>query len=270
MTSHYAALLAQARAERRLGAPDARRADKIRRMERLDAFRQRMLEHENRYWDERLGVDTRGWVVLDGDAVVSAAADGFPYAGTHWRLARAVLRVLRSSARGATFVDLGSGKGRVLLVAAELPFEAVVGVEYASALHAVAERNIAHLAADSRTGAPYRTRDLARVRSELGDVRDFEFPPTPLVIYLNNPFPESVLSDVLATLGASYASWPRSITIVYQQLRDEDAEHHTRNVSLIAGLEFVEARPLRMSRPLDRWLLSPYVISAFASSDAVA
>jgi SAM-dependent methyltransferase len=182
-------------------------------MQRADRFRQRVLERENRFWDERREVDTRGWFALDADAVVSPAADGFAYAGTHWRLARAMLRSLRGSAPGASFIDLGSGKGRVLHLAAELPFAQVIGVEYASELHAAAERNIATLAA-ARLAAD--NQQQPRVRTELSDVRHFEFPETPLVVYLNNPFPEPVLSGVLATLSSSYDAAPRPVTIVYQ------------------------------------------------------
>src|SRR5215472_1458160 len=40
-----------------------------------------------------------------------------------------------------TFVDLGCGKGRVLLMARELGFGRIIGVEFAPALAKVARRN---------------------------------------------------------------------------------------------------------------------------------
>ena len=233
-------------------------------MSRLNRFRQRLLGRENRSWDERVGVDTRGWFVPDAQAVVSKEADGFPYAGTHWRLARAMLRSLRPNAAGATFVDLEFGKGRVLLVAAGLPFEQVVGVEYAHVLHRVAERNIATVAGQGEADR------RPRVRSELVDVREFEFPSSPLVIYLNNPFPEPVLSNVLATLTRSYDAAPRPITILYQQLRVEDDEHRTRNVALIGELPFVAPRRLSIRGALNRVLLGEYALNAFSSPEVVS
>ncbi|MEM7191515.1 MAG: hypothetical protein AAF405_01385, partial [Pseudomonadota bacterium] len=42
-----------------------------------------------------------------------------------------------------TFVDYGAGKGRAMLLAAEHPFAAVAGVEFAAELHDDAEMNIA-------------------------------------------------------------------------------------------------------------------------------
>ena len=40
------------------------------------------------------------------------------------------------------FVDMGSGKGRALLVASELPFAKIVGVELSQELHQIAEENV--------------------------------------------------------------------------------------------------------------------------------
>jgi SAM-dependent methyltransferase len=41
-----------------------------------------------------------------------------------------------------SYVDLGSGKGRTLFVAAELPFREVIGVEFSGVLHDQACANI--------------------------------------------------------------------------------------------------------------------------------
>ena len=41
-----------------------------------------------------------------------------------------------------TFLDLGSGQGRTLLMASEYPFRRIVGVEIIPELHAIAEQNI--------------------------------------------------------------------------------------------------------------------------------
>ncbi len=224
-------------------------------MERIDAFRQRVLERENRIWDKRRGVDTRGWVVPTAGSTSSGVADGFPYAGTHVRLGRAMLRSLRSSAPGATFIDLGAGKGRVLLLAAELPFAAVVGVEYSEELVAVAQRNLETLGALNG----------ARPRIELADVRDYAFPSTPLVIYLNNPFPEPVFTAVLENLASSYRALPRPVAIVYQQLRHEDAEHDTGNVALIETLDFLERRRIGLRGLANLSLLQPYAVHAFVT-----
>jgi hypothetical protein len=43
---------------------------------------------------------------------------------------------------GYTFIDMGSGKGRMLLLAAEPPFRRIIGVEFASDLDALARSNV--------------------------------------------------------------------------------------------------------------------------------
>ena len=41
-----------------------------------------------------------------------------------------------------TFIDLGSGKGRVLLMASDYPFKKIIGVEFMPELHRAAQENI--------------------------------------------------------------------------------------------------------------------------------
>ena len=41
-----------------------------------------------------------------------------------------------------TFIDFGCGKGKVLLLAAELPFQRIIGIEFSPALARVAEENL--------------------------------------------------------------------------------------------------------------------------------
>jgi SAM-dependent methyltransferase len=121
---------------------------------------------------------------------------------------------------GFTFIDLGSGKGRVLLLAAAYPFRRIIGVEFQPELHAIAEEN------------------LARLRENDGDIdaeslcldaREFEFPPDPLVIYLFNPFPDYVLATVLDNLHASLARHPRQAYVIYNTPDEQQviARKHT-------------------------------------------
>ena len=52
--------------------------------------------------------------------------------------------------REFVFVDYGSGKGRVLMLAADYPFKRIVGVEFSPPLDRIARENIATLGADAR------------------------------------------------------------------------------------------------------------------------
>jgi hypothetical protein len=114
---------------------------------------------------------------------------------------------LGTDLRGFTFVDLGCGKGKPLLVAASYPFRRLAGVDISSACVHVARRNIARY-------GPERV-DPARFELQVGDAEDFVFAQDPLVVYLYNPFPGAVLERVVANLAASLRERPRPCAVIY-------------------------------------------------------
>ena len=62
-----------------------------------------------------------------------------------------------------TFVDLGSGKGRTLLMASDYPFRRIIGVELLPSLHQIAQENLRQYKSESaemfRAGIDLRRRD---------------------------------------------------------------------------------------------------------------
>jgi len=106
-----------------------------------------------------------------------------------------------------TFIDLGSGKGRVLLMASDYPFRRIIGVELLPALHQIAQENLAKYRSESQ-------RCLV-LESICGDATEFQFPAEPIVLYLFNPFPESGLRKVLANLEQSLREHPRACYVLY-------------------------------------------------------
>jgi SAM-dependent methyltransferase len=108
--------------------------------------------------------------------------------------------------RRFTFVDLGSGKGRALMLASDYPFREVVGVELSPALDRVARANLARYAA--AMGCPAAT-------SLLGDASEFSWPPGPLLIYMWNAFTRPVMEQVFHNLEASLANDPREVYLIY-------------------------------------------------------
>ena len=105
-----------------------------------------------------------------------------------------------------TFVDLGSGKGRMLFLAAEYPFRKIQGVEFALQLHQQAERNISRY-----RHARQRCTDLESTNL---DASEYIFPDGKLVLYLFNPFGPEVFKKVLINLGKSLAQHPRHVIVV--------------------------------------------------------
>jgi hypothetical protein len=130
-----------------------------------------------------------------------------PYQPTEPALFREMMASLPIEFGQFTFIDLGSGKGRTLLMASEYPFKGIVGVELIAELHRAAEENIGAYKSP--------TQRCTQVESLLADARDFELPEEPLLLYLFNPLPQRALSGVLQGLEKSLAQAPRPVWVVY-------------------------------------------------------
>jgi SAM-dependent methyltransferase len=119
---------------------------------------------------------------------------------------RDILRMLNLQ-KDDVFVDLGSGKGRVLLIAAQSRFKKVVGVEFS--------RELCEVACDNVKVFAQRTHIAARIDVVECDVATYPIEPNHKVFFMNNPFQEVVMNRVLANLRSSVAQFPRKIFLIY-------------------------------------------------------
>lgn len=147
-----------------------------------------------------------------------AAISGAPYQPSEPALFAEMLRALDTNFSQFTFIDIGSGKGRTLLMAAEFGFRRVVGVELLPELHQVAVINIA-------------ASGCSNIESVCTDGRDYQFPPEPLVIYLFNPLPAAALAQAIENLRRSLNQHPRPVKIIYHNPISED---------VLAGASFLK------------------------------
>ncbi|HEX3467874.1 MAG TPA: class I SAM-dependent methyltransferase, partial [Candidatus Elarobacter sp.] len=138
-----------------------------------------------------------------------------------------------------TFVDLGAGMGRVVLLAARRPFRAVIGVEISPALVEIARENLAS-ARDPRRVA----RDVKIVRA---DAAAYAPPRGDLVVYLYNPFRGPVLDAVLARLAA--AGERANVALLYHTAVEREAVDATGAFALVADLGFGLVYRRRADRP---------------------
>ena len=106
-----------------------------------------------------------------------------------------------------TFVDLGCGKGRALLLASLLPFRHILGVELDPGLAELARRNL-------QTFCP-PTRLCHSVEVVETDAATVSIPETPLVVFLYNPFLAPTLRRVLRSLERSLHRHPRELWLIY-------------------------------------------------------
>jgi hypothetical protein len=173
-----------------------------------DVLRNAVGEARCRIYDWRHGVRTCGEAKLADLTLVGSNTDhGVFYHPAHPKFLYEIFGSLKFDYPSYTFVDLGSGKGRALLVASEFSFSEIIGVEFAAELHEIACRNIRHYRS--------KTQKCKNVKSLNLDAAEFELPETPLVLYLFNPFRPAVLVPVLQRLQRSLDLHPRNVTLIY-------------------------------------------------------
>jgi hypothetical protein len=130
-----------------------------------------------------------------------------PYQATDPALFREMMASLPIAFDRFIFVDLGSGKGRTLLMASEYPFRRIVGVELIAELHRAAEENIRLYHSTAQR--------CSQIEAVCSDACEFVLPDTPLVLYLFNPLPAAGLLRVVRNLERSLEQSPRPVWIVY-------------------------------------------------------
>ena len=194
------------------------------RSTRADQGRQHNPVHP---FDAAFGTDTSGYIgaeeLRDIRRRKNVHNTGF-YATSPSLFQQAFARMALDYTR-FSFVDLGAGKGRGLLLAANLPFRQVIGVEFVPELQAVATRNIALYQPPER--------QCQDVQCILSDVCDFVFPPEPLVIFMWNPFIGPVFERVMANLEQSLRDHPRELYLVYLK---PDFKHAVERISALHKL----------------------------------
>ena len=154
-------------------------------------------------FDAKYGTDTGGYMT-PREVAAGRAHDAlnYGYSAIAPSVFRQALGRWRDTLPGAarrlaayTFVDVGAGKGRALLLAAEAPFRKVVGVELNQELARIARRNVARWSA--------QTRPQAKIRVLHADALDLRWPQTPLLVYLYNPFACELVEQLAAKLAAA-------------------------------------------------------------------
>ncbi len=137
-------------------------------------------------FDLRHGADTSGYV--PGEALDTGSAAGLyntAYYGISPSTLIQAIAAIPIDRTHYTFVDLGCGKGRALLIAAQQRFKHVLGVELAPELAAIAQAN---------------ARTHTNITIQTGDAATVTYPAGPLVVFAYHPFLAPLLRRVLTNL----------------------------------------------------------------------
>jgi hypothetical protein len=179
-------------------------------------------------YDWERGMDTTRSNVSFRTQLAAALTGNQYFPSEPWIFAE-IMHALPTNVNEFTFTDLGAGKGRALLLAAEHGYRRVIGIEFLPELHLVAQENIARLLSERPNAGD--------IDSICLDARDFSFPAGPLVIYLFNPFPEDVFAGVLENLKRSVETEPRPVWVAYRFPEFEELLQKSEWLQRVAGTE---------------------------------
>ena len=171
----------------------------------------------DRPFDRKYGTDTSGVIPLKALDIGSGnTEEGIWYEPMSAKVFRQIMGHLTVNFGAFEFIDFGSGKGRVLLLAAEHGFKKVIGVEFARELHRTATENAAiH---ERQSGKPQNIETICM------DATEFPIPEAPLVIFLYSPFKGKILERVLSNVTMSFAANPREIHLIFYGRNPESIE----------------------------------------------
>lgn len=156
-------------------------------------------------FDRQRGVRTRGVIEHPrGDARFVGA---LPYQPVPPARFRRIIRSLEIRPRDFTFIDIGCGRGRALMLAAEFPFKRIIGVELSETLAHTARENLAAFTSRREDGPPMEVVTC--------DAASYAFPSDPSVVFFFNPFLEETMKAVVDNLESSLGQEPRELFVVY-------------------------------------------------------
>ena len=157
---------------------------------------------EKKYGINTTGINKLKRLSVMGDNKKNASI----YQGANYYLLEKAFNFLNEEKASGTLVDFGSGKGRIMAVAAFYGFENIKGIEFAPALSAAAEKNIDYIRSKyPDTNFSIITENAVNYKIEKDDSIFFFF----------NPFDEKIVLQVVKNILDSLKYYPRKIFVVY-------------------------------------------------------
>ena len=159
-------------------------------------------------FDYKYGVDTVNTKMLDELNIDSPNKEhGCYYEGTNAYLFQKMFLHINVDIPNSCVVDFGSGKGKLMLLAAEQGFRKVIGVEFSMELVEIGRRNL----------EIYKQRTKSETKFEVFhmDAADYVIPPEANLLFFSNPFDETLIALVIENILKSLDMHPREIVVVH-------------------------------------------------------
>ena len=166
------------------------------------------LKFDNRFFDLRYGIDSSQNVSLDKlNFQITNKTEGMEYGTIAPYFIQKILELVKFDTSDI-FVDLGCGKGRVLLIASKFNFKKIIGIEFSPELYLIAQKNIGNCLSNNH----FNTEKINLIQK---DVLDYVFNHHETVFYLYNSFSIKILKRFCDQIKGSLIINPRRIIIIY-------------------------------------------------------
>lgn len=129
--------------------------------------------------------------------------------------------------RDYTFLDVGCGKGRVLMLASDAPFQRIIGVELSPALTAIAEANLT-----TWNAVPHACGNVEVLHM---DALAAPIPESPVVLYIYNSFNLYVMLPLLERLQALAVGRTAPIDPIYAKPQQAALMEGTPGIALLTA-----------------------------------
>ena len=147
-------------------------------------------------------VSLEALTIAEGDISKSS-----PYEALNYYILETLLENFRKLfPHEKNIIDIGSGKGRVMVVAAHYGFKNITGVDFARELCAAAERNINKI----KTEFPETTFTIY-----CKDILNYTIDKSDKVFFLYNPFNKEIMEKLIEKIDRSVNQHSRTIYFIY-------------------------------------------------------
>jgi SAM-dependent methyltransferase len=188
-------------------------------------------------FDQLHGTDTSG--LIPGSVIVQGTSAKVEELTAYYGVAPSILHGLLdiwlhrtdpAPIEKTVFLDIGAGKGRAMLLASQVPFLRVEGVELNPDLARIASANISLWNNDLQANA------LSTLSLHHADATTHPLPPEPTLAFLFHPFELPILRRFLRYVERSISNNPRPFDLLYANAEhDSHLDHHPAFTRLWIG-----------------------------------
>lgn len=158
----------------------------------------------NYYYEMYFGVKTSGNLNLD-ELRYNNKKNLQSYEPAGYEIIDKLINIIEVDFSESTFLDYGCGKGRAVIVAAQYPFNKIIGIDLSDNLTDIAKHNVVIM----------KHKVASSVNIINIDAIDYQIPDCVNIVYFFNPFVGEILDNIINNIFISYHRAPRKLYVLF-------------------------------------------------------